>query len=179
MAIERAPWHRSTGTETTAVVGAQLELAVALDPRWHLLPARAGEEVDGPDRPDRANRLLVGPGGAFVVRARELDGARVYVQGDALWADGERLDDLDRCAEEVDRTQRALAAEGTAIPVGAVFVPLDVRELAVAVQPPRAHVLPRSRLVNWLASRPEHLERSAVDAVRGAAIHRRSALRGA
>jgi hypothetical protein len=143
--------------ETTAVVAAQLELLVGLDPHWALVPTggdgAAGDVGDPGKGDDGLDRLLVGPAGAYLVQARRLAGARVYVQGDSLWVDGEAHPGLDRCRAAADRALGSLArATGWQEPVTGVLVPLDVRELAVAVQPARARVLARPRLVPWLTA---------------------------
>jgi hypothetical protein len=154
-----------TGSDTAEVVAAHLELMASLDPRWHLLPDPSDTALP------LAGHLLVGPAGVFLIRPCDMAGARVYVQGEALWSDGSRRADLDECQHEADRVHEQLSALwGRDVPVTAVLVPLGPRELAITVQPLRSRVVTRLRLVSWLASRPERFADESVDAIHRLAL---------
>jgi hypothetical protein len=170
-----APGHWPSGPDSAALVVAQLELMVGFDPRWHLLapspwgPTGRAEGIE----PIGDGRLVVGPAGAFLVRVREMAGARVFVHGDSLWADGARLSDLDDCRRQAELVHRQLTAGwGRDVPVSPVLVPLDARELSIVAQPLRTQVIARPRLVSWLAARPERFADESVDAIHRLALER-------
>lgn len=158
-------------------IGADAEEAVAarltkLDDRWRVLHAvpvgKRGSDID---------HVVIGPGGVFTVNTKHHPDATIWVGGNTLLVNGQRVQYMRNSRFEARRTAKLLAAAlgGTAVPVVGVIVVVGARNgFTVKSQPPEGdvHVVTRRVVTRWLTKQPVRLD--DVEVARIYAVARRS-----
>nr|WP_255479612.1 NERD domain-containing protein [Quadrisphaera sp. RL12-1S] len=127
-------------------------------PPWHLLHDLPLGALEG-DPAERADHVLLGPGGAYAVTTLHLPGSRVRAARTGLVVDGERAEHLRRAQRRARAVQQLLArACGVDVPVRAVVVVLGAERLALPLRTGDVAVLRAPVLVRWLRRQPRVLD---------------------
>ena len=143
-------WER--GAIGERLVAEQLSRLAQADPRWGFINSiPVGDEVD-------IDVFAVGPGGVFTINAKYHRGARIWVGGDTLMVNGTRQPYVRNSQHEARKASRLLtSAIGDTVNVQGIVVPVDANAFTVKNQPADVHVINRTRLNDYLRSRPEVL----------------------
>ncbi|MGH3384389.1 MAG: nuclease-related domain-containing protein [Nocardioidaceae bacterium] len=153
------------GAQGEEMVAARLATLVRKDPRWrclHAIPVGTkGSDID---------HLVIGPGGVYTLNAKHHPRAKVWVGGDVVMVNGQRLPYVRNSRHEAARASRLLSAAcGFDVPVRGVVVLVGTRDVTVKRKPGDIHIVERRRLTRWLRSRNGLLDATALDAVHDAA----------
>jgi hypothetical protein len=156
----RATWWRRRTTSRSAEHDARRRAAAdvyvarqfaRLGPEWKVLHA-----IPGCGDRDGIDHLLVGPGGVFTVNSRHQADQTVWLGGDTLMVDGERIHYVRDSRAEADCASRVLtSAVGFAVPVASLIVIVGDKRFDVSCQSQDATVrvsTPRGS-VRWLRHR--------------------------
>lgn len=159
---ERAWRIGADGEEKTA---AQLARLCAKDPRWHALHA-----IPVGERGSDIDHVVIGPGGVFTLNSKHHPGASIWVGGNTFMVNGQRQPYVRNSRFEAERATKLLTA-ACAFPVFAtgVIVPVGADTVTIKEAPEGVHVVYRSAIRRWLASRPIILEEDAAEVVYAAA----------
>ncbi len=136
----------------------ELVRLAALDPRWGFLQLARSE-------PGLAalQHMVVGPGGIYLLNARNHPGAKLFVEGDTFLVNGH-----DRPYVSFSRVQASTAGEllsrdsGLDLGVTGVIVPIKDRRLTIQQSPDDVEVIERNGLADWLLNQPESMAEQEV-----------------
>jgi hypothetical protein len=164
MRLEDRSWERQAAPATS--LDGQL---AELPDGWHLV-----NEVDLGDRRRGVERVIVGPGGVFVVSAADHPADRIWVRGDGFLVNGQWMPYLRELRRQIDRVDRVLStAVGTSVSVsGTVVLVADPTRCAIKRQPDDVHVAAPGTLTGWLSSLESVVDAATVDRIH--AVLRRS-----
>ena len=146
-------------------IGADGEQRVArrltrLDDRWRVLHAipvgENGADID---------HLVVGPGGVFTLNTKNHPSGKVWVAGDGVRVNGQRVPYVRNARHEANRAARLLAPHTGGLVVRAVVVVVGADEVTVREQPSDVHVVTGRRLVKWLNAEPVVIDHARVERV--------------
>lgn len=144
----RRPEHSwQAGARGEELVAGQL---ARLGPSWtvlHSVPVGSrGSDID---------HVVLGPAGVFTLNSKHHRDARIRVDGDRIWVNGQYQHHVRNSRHEAMRAARLLsAAVGFPVPVQGVVVPVGAAALDVRRQPADVQVVNRARVRRWLAGRP-------------------------
>jgi len=145
------------------LVACELDRLVSLGQGWAYLnsiPVGANDsDID---------HLVIGPGGIFTLNAKHHPRGRVWVGGNVVMVNGTRHPYVRNSRFEAQRASKLLcAATGIGVTVQGLVVPVGASSFTVKQQPEAVHVVNRSRLVQYLASREPVLNAAAVAHILG------------
>ena len=141
-----------------------------LDPRWGFLqcvrPVADGAEID---------HWAIGPGGVYLLNAKNLPGSRLRVSGDTFLVDGRDQPFVSQIRLEALRGSTEMSQSSRwDIDVTGVIVPVNDRRLIVEQFPTDVAVLDEIDVATWLVNRPEQFGRRqimmAFEAARSATV---------
>ena len=157
-------------------IGADGEEAVAaqlrkLGERWKVLHAvpvgENGSDID---------HVVIGPGGVFTINTKHHPNSAVWVGGNTVLVDGQRVPYVRNSRFEARRTSKFLSvALGTPVLATGIIAVMGARRgFTVKAQPPEGDVvvITRRDVAKWLSKRPEVLTNAQVEAIH--AVARRS-----
>lgn len=151
-------WER--GAIGERLVEAELVKLEEKCPGWtHLNSIPVG--IHGSD----IDHLLIGPGGVFTINAKNHQGCQVWVGGDIMMVNGQRVHHVRNARHEAARAARLLTqAVGFEVPVAGWVVTVRC-ELKVKKQPEDVHVMGRRDLMRYARRQPVRLTPEQVDFV--------------
>lgn len=162
---------RRLDQDADELLAQELLRLAALDPRWGFL------QLVRPDSGLSALRhMVVGPGGVFLLDAKNHPGAKLFVEGDTFLVNGR-----DRPYVSFSRLQASTARtllsrdSGLDLGVTGIIVPIKDRRLTIQQAPDDVEVIERNGLAEWLLNQPEQLAEDEV--VRGFTVARRATSR--
>jgi hypothetical protein len=146
------------GGEGEQAVAKQLE---RLGPGWRILHSivlsEKGSDLD---------HLVIGPGGAFCINAKNHPRAAVWVAGATFMVNGQRHPYVRASESEAKKVSRVLTAGcGFDVPVRGVIAVVNANTLTVKQQPGQVRIASRRHLVEWLSSQPHCFSAEKVDSV--------------
>ena len=159
---ERA-WR--VGADGEEMVAARLAKLAGKDSRWKFLHA-----VPVGERGSDIDHVVVGPGGVFTLNAKHHPKAKIWIGGDTMMVNGQRVPYVRSSRHEASRAARLLtAACGWPVEVRGVVVPVNAAEITVKTAPQDVTVVPRMQLHRWLRKQPVVLSDDQVEQVYAAA----------
>ncbi|SFD15031.1 nuclease-related domain-containing protein [Klenkia taihuensis] len=113
----------------------------------HSVPVgRRGSDID---------HVVLGPAGVFTLNSKHHRGARIRVDGDRVWVNGQYQHYVRNSRHEANRAARLLsAAVGFPVPAQGVVVPVGAAAFDVRRQPVDVQVVNRARIRRWLSGQP-------------------------
>ena len=146
-------------------VAAQLAKVVGKDPRWrfiHAIPVGSrGSDID---------HLIIGPGGVFTANTKNHPNAKIWVGGDTVMVNGQRLPYVRNARHEASRASKLLTeACGWSVHVKGLIVLVNAIEWQIKTPPKDVHVVPRRQVARWLLQHGDVLDESRLDAIFDAA----------
>lgn len=163
IATEGRPWR--LGMDGEVIVGTVLSDLVRRDTRWRVLHGipvgRSGADID---------HLVIGPSGVYTLNTKHHPRANVFVAHEAVLVNGTKYPYVRNARHEAERASRLLSSAcGRRIRVAGVVVPVGIQSFKVKAQPWDVVVVPRGRLIEWLAAGPRELDAAAIDTIYRAA----------
>lgn len=136
----------------------ELVRLAALDPRWGFMQlARSNSELAA------LQHLVVGPGGAYLLNAKNHPGAKLFVEGDTFLVNGRGRPYVSTSRTQATRATGLLSRDsGFDLGVTGVIVPVKDRRLVIQQAPGDVEVIERKGLSEWLLSQPEALDEHEV-----------------
>jgi hypothetical protein len=146
-------------------VAAQLTKLVAKDSRWrfiHSIPVGArGSDID---------HLIIGPGGVFTANAKNHPNAKIWVGGDTVMVNGQRVPYVRNARHEASRASKVLtAACGWPVHVEGLIIMVNAVEWQIKTPPKDVHVVPRRQVARWLLQHGDVLDEPRLEAIFDAA----------
>ncbi|RLP11026.1 NERD domain-containing protein [Propionibacterium australiense] len=140
------------------LLAAELVRLSALDPRWGFMQmARTENGLVVPQH------MVVGPGGVFLLSAKNHPGARLFVEGDVFRVNGKDRPYIATSRQNASRAMDLMNRDsGFDLGVTGVIVPVKDRRLVVQQAPDDVAVIERDGLAEWLLDRPEELSEHRV-----------------
>ncbi len=117
-----------------------------------------------------ADHVVIGPGGVFVLIARNLTG-NVWVAERVMRVNAKPVDYLRKARQEAQAVAGRLAEAGVQFEVAPVIVVIADR-LTVKAQPPDVWVVEGRQIAKWLTNRPHRLEPEEVARLAGVGMSR-------
>jgi Nuclease-related domain len=159
IAVESGSWR--LGMDGEVIVGRLLAELVKRDPRWRVLHGipvgRSGADID---------HLVIGPSGVYTLNTKHHPRANVFVAHDAVLVNGTKYPYVRNARHEAERASRLLSSAcRVRVRVSGVVVPVGVQKFVVKAQPRDVVVVPRGRLIEWLAAGPRELDSEAIETV--------------
>lgn len=149
-----------------ALLAAELVRLSGLDARWGFLqtarPVDDGTELD---------HWVIGPGGIYLLNAKNLPGSRLHIAGDRFLVDGRDQPYVSQIRGEAKRNADLFSSSMRwEIGVTGVIVPVNDRRLVIEHFPDDVAVIDQLDIANWLVNRPEQFGKrqilAAFDAAR-------------
>ncbi|MFT8396030.1 nuclease-related domain-containing protein [Propionibacterium sp.] len=136
----------------------ELVRLAALDSRWGFMQlARSSSELTV------LQHLVVGPGGVFLLNAKNHPGAKLFVEGDTFLVNGRGRPYVSTSRTQATRATTLLSRDsGFDLGVTGVIVPVKDRRLIIQKAPGDVEVIERAGLSEWLLDRPEELDEHEV-----------------
>jgi len=140
------------------LLASELVRLAALDPRWGFMQmARTENGIVVPQH------MVVGPGGVFLLNAKNHPGARLFVEGDIFRVNGKDRPYISTSRQNASRAMDLMNRDsGFDLGVTGVIVPVKDRRLVVQQAPDDVAVIERDGLAEWLLDRPEELSEHKV-----------------
>lgn len=137
----------------------ELVRLAALDPRWGFLELSHAEA-----QVPVLQHMLVGPGGVYLLNAKNHPGAKLFVEGDTFLVNGKGRPYVSASRKRATRAMDLLSRDsGLDLGVTGVIVPVKDRRLVVQQAPNDVAVIERQGLAEWLLNQPEELnERNVI-----------------
>lgn len=147
------------------LLAAELIRLSGLDQRWGFLQA-ARVVADGTE----LDHWAIGPGGVFLLNAKNLPGSRLHITGDRFLVDGRERPFVAEIRSEARRSSDHISGSTRwEIDVTGVIVPVHDRRLVIERFPEDVAVIDQGDVANWLVNRPEQLgKRQILDAFKAA-----------
>ena len=153
------------GADGEEMVAARLAKLAGKDPRWKFLHA-----VPVGERGSDIDHVVVGPGGVFTLNAKHHPKAKIWIGGDTIMVNGQRVPYVRNSRHEASRAARLLtAACGWPVEVRGVVVPVNASEITVKAAAQDVVVVPRMQLHRWLRKQEVVLSDDQVEQVYAAA----------
>jgi hypothetical protein len=131
---------------------------------WFVLGSLTNAEPDGQSR--RADHVVIGPSGVFIIYLDHQTGAKVWVTEHKLTINGIDTDDLDGVRYEAMRTSDQLSETcGFFVAVQSVLVLIEASTIQTLSRPAEVHVRNQYDIRDWLCKQPERLDPEMVSAV--------------
>ncbi|GAB7006953.1 hypothetical protein JCM18899A_44260 [Nocardioides sp. AN3] len=112
------------------------------------------------------DHILVGPGGVFTLNTKNHCGANIWVDSNTFMVNGQKQPYLRNSRHEAERASKLLTrACGFPVPVYAVVVVVDPRNLTIRQDPTDVAITTRRRLKSWISTQPNLLEQTQADAI--------------
>jgi hypothetical protein len=142
-------------------IGAELS---DLPAGWFVQRSLDYAEPDGPSR--RADHVVIGPSGVFIIYLDHQAGAKVWVTEHRLTINGIDNDDLDEVRYEAMRTSDQLSETcGFFVAVQSVLILIGASTIQILSRPAEVHVRNQYDIRDWLCKQPERLDAAMVSAV--------------
>jgi hypothetical protein len=114
----------------------------------------------------RADHVVIGPNGVFIISLEHQAGATVWVTEHTLTINGTDNDALDDLCQEARRTSDHLSTEcGFFVAVQSVLVLIGASTIQTLSRPAEVHVRNQYDIRDWLCKQPERLDAEMVSAV--------------
>lgn len=153
------------GADGEEMVAARLAKFAGKDPRWKFLHA-----VPVGERGSDIDHVVIGPGGVFTLNAKHHPKAKIWIGGDTMMVNGQRVPYVRNSRHEAARAARLLtAACGWPVEARGVVVPVNASEITVKAAPQDVTVVPRMQLHRWLRKQRVVLSDDQVEQVYAAA----------
>ena len=140
------------------LLASELVRLAALDPRWGFLQmSRTASGVVVPQH------MVVGPGGVFLLNAKNHPGAKLFVEGDVFRVNGQDRPYISTSRQNASRAMDLMSRDsGIDLGVTGVLVPVKDRRLVIQQAPDDVAVIERNGLAEWLLNKPEELSEHRV-----------------
>lgn len=149
---------RRLDQDADELLAQELLRLAALDPRWGFLQlTRSNSGLSA------LQHMVVGPGGVYLLNAKNHPGAKLFVEGDTFLVNGH-----DRPYVSFSRVQASTARtllsrdSGLDLGVTGIIVPVKDRRLTIQQAPDDVEVIERNGLAEWLLNQPEELNEHEV-----------------
>jgi hypothetical protein len=112
------------------------------------------------------DHVLVGPAGVFTINTKHHRGANIWVAGNTFMVNGQKCYYVRNSRYEAERASRLLSrACGFPVPVRALIVVVDPRDISVREAPPNVGVCTRYTLRRWISSQPMRYGAYQIDVI--------------
>ena len=147
-----------SGEDADELLASELVRLAALDPRWGFLQmSRTASGVVVPQH------MVVGPGGVFLLNAKNHPGAKLFVEGDVFRVNGQDRPYISTSRQNASRAMDLMSRDsGFDLGVTGVIVPVKDRRLVIQQAPDDVAVIERNGLAEWLLNKPEELSEHRV-----------------
>jgi hypothetical protein len=149
------------GADGEERVAAQLAKVAKKDGRWRFLHA-----IPVGERGSDIDHLVIGPGGVFTVNAKHHPRAKVWVGGNTVMINGNRVPYVRNSRHEAARAAKLLSeAVGFPVHVEGLIVTVNAADVVVKNQPDGVSVVPRMQVAKWLLRHGDIYSLEALDTV--------------
>ena len=141
---------------------------------WFVSPLAAVAVLDG--EAGSIDRLVIGPGGVFIIRPQRQPAAQVWVSEQVMTINGRASEHLDEARVEARRASRRLTEVcGFDVTVQSILVMIGATVHTVS-RPAEVHVRAQHDLRDWLCMQPVRLDADTVGAINQRVSRCRSAV---